>query len=92
LKGFLSNNVGNKETDYAVQCVMSLARKDDEKASVGEIAEQMLIPRSFLAKILQRRVREGAVESMRCVNVVFKKSGPQCITRGAHRCSGYCTG
>jgi Rrf2 family protein len=61
-----------RETDYAVRCVLYLAREQDQIASVGEIAEQMQIPKSFLAKILQRLVREGIVESMRGVKGGFR--------------------
>lgn len=54
-----------RETDYAVRCVIYLAQIGDKVASVGEIAQKMFIPKSFLAKILQRLVREGIVESSR---------------------------
>ncbi len=61
-----------KETDYAVRCVLYLAREQDRIASVSVIAEQMHIPKSFLAKILQRLVREGIVESIRGVSGGFR--------------------
>ncbi len=61
-----------RETDYAVRCVVYLAKEQDRIASVGEIAEQMHIPKSFLAKILQQLVREGIVESIRGVNGGFR--------------------
>lgn len=61
-----------RETDYAVRCVLFLAHEKDQVASVGEIADQMHIPKSFLAKILQRLVREGIVESIRGVNGGFR--------------------
>jgi Rrf2 family protein len=54
-----------RETDYALRCVLYLARTGKKVASVGEIAANMDIPKSFLAKILQRLVREGLVESSR---------------------------
>ncbi len=54
-----------RETDYAVRCVLYLAKIGDGVASVGEIAKRTNIPKSFLAKILQRLVREGIVESSR---------------------------
>jgi Rrf2 family protein len=57
-----------RETDYAVRCVLYLARQQGQLANVGEIARQMNIPKSFLAKILQRLVREGVAESIRGVN------------------------
>jgi len=61
-----------RETDYAIRCVLYLARDRDQITSVGEIAERMNIPRSFLAKILQRLVREGIVESIRGVKGGFR--------------------
>jgi Rrf2 family protein len=54
-----------RETDYAVRTVLYLARDRDEVASVTEIANAMHIPKSFLAKILQRLVRSGVAESVR---------------------------
>ncbi len=61
-----------RETDYAVRCVLYLAREQDHVANVGEIAEGMNIPKSFLAKILQRLVREGIAESIRGVKGGFR--------------------
>jgi len=61
-----------RETDYAVRCVLYLAQGEDVVASVSEIAGRMRIPKSFLAKILQRLMREGIVESIRGVNGGFR--------------------
>lgn len=54
-----------RETDYAVRCVLYLAQKPDQRTIVDEIAKCMHIPKHYLAKILQRLVREGIVESVR---------------------------
>ncbi len=54
-----------RETDYAVRCVLYLARERNLIASVTEIAGVMHIPKTFLAKILQRLVRGGIVASIR---------------------------
>ena len=54
-----------RETDYAVRCVLYLAQKPDQRTIVDEIARSMHIPKHYLAKILQRLVREGIVESVR---------------------------
>jgi Rrf2 family protein len=56
-----------RETDYAVRCVLYLAQKKGKRTVVGEIAREMHIPRHYLAKILQRLVRQGFVESIRGV-------------------------
>ena len=60
-----------RETDYAVRTVLHLARQEGETVSVPDIATAMQIPRSFLAKILQRLVRAGLVNSVRGVRGGF---------------------
>ena len=52
-----------KETDYAIRCVYYLARRKGEIIMVDEIAAKMLIPRSFLAKIMQKLAKAGIVKS-----------------------------
>jgi Rrf2 family protein len=54
-----------RETDYAVRTVIYLARNRGHIASASEIAHAMHIPRSFLAKILQRLVRSSILTSSR---------------------------
>jgi len=54
-----------RETDYATRCALYLAKCKDRVASVAEISKAMHIPKTFLAKILQRLVRGGIVESIR---------------------------
>jgi len=54
-----------READYAVRCVLYLSRKPGKVSSVKEITEPMQIPQSFLAKILQRLVKAGIVQSVR---------------------------
>lgn len=60
-----------RETDYGVRCVLYLARKAQEIAPVNEIAKAMHIPKSFLAKILQRLVKAGIVISGRGIGGGF---------------------
>lgn len=60
-----------RETDYAVRTVLYLARERDRNANVTEIAQAMHIPKSFLAKILQRLVRHHILQSMRGVKGGF---------------------
>jgi Rrf2 family protein len=54
-----------RETDYAVRTVLYLAKQDGRMVSVTEIAHAMLIPKSFLAKLLQRLVRNHILASSR---------------------------
>ena len=61
-----------RETDYAVRTVLYLARDGSRLASVTEIAHAMHIPKSFLAKLLQRLVRSHILMSMRGVNGGFQ--------------------
>lgn len=61
-----------RETDYAVRTVLYLARDRDRSASATEVAHAMQIPKSFLAKILQRLVRSHILTSMRGRNGGFR--------------------
>ena len=54
-----------RETDYAVRTVLYLGQQDGRMVSVTEIAHEMHIPKSFLAKILQRLVRSHILASSR---------------------------
>jgi Rrf2 family protein len=61
-----------RETDYAVRCILYLAKDDDQVSSVTEVSKNMQIPKTFLAKIFQRLVRAGLVESIRGMNGGFR--------------------
>ena len=61
-----------RETDYAVRCIIYLAKDADQVSSVTEVSQSMQIPKSFLAKIFQRLVRAGLVESIRGMNGGFR--------------------
>lgn len=65
-----------KETDYAVRCVLHLSKSPDRVVPVKEIATVMYVPRSFLAKILQKLVKAGIVESARGVKGGFRIQRP----------------
>jgi Rrf2 family protein len=65
-----------RETDYAVRCVLYLARKPEQRTIVDEIAQCMHIPKHYLAKILQRLVREGIVESVRGIKGGYRLLKP----------------
>ncbi len=61
-----------RETDYAVRCVLYLARDEDQISNVTEVSKSMHIPKTFLAKIFQRLVKAGLVESIRGMNGGFR--------------------
>ena len=61
-----------REGDYGIRSVLYLARQPLKKVSfVNEISEEYKIPRSFLAKILQKLVRAKIVRSYRGVKGGF---------------------
>jgi Rrf2 family protein len=51
-----------RETDYAIRAVYYLAQKKGAVTMVDEIAREMHIPKSFLAKIIQKLNRAGLVK------------------------------
>jgi Rrf2 family protein len=61
-----------RETDYAVRTVLYLAKNRNRMASVTEVADAMQIPKSFLAKLLQRLVRSHILASSRGINGGFQ--------------------
>lgn len=66
-----------RESDYAVRCVLYLSRCSGENPVMIEtIAAEMDIPRSFLAKILQRLARAEIVKSFRGVKGGFQLNRP----------------
>jgi len=52
-----------RETDYAIRCIYYLAGKENEVTMVDEISREMNVPKSFLAKILQRLSKADIVKS-----------------------------
>jgi Rrf2 family protein len=60
-----------RETDYAIRCVYYLSGKKGGVTMVDEISKEMNIPKSFLAKILQRLGKVSLVKSYRGVKGGF---------------------
>ena len=60
-----------RETDYAIRCVAYLCDRTGI-TMVDEIAKQKCIPKSFLAKILQKLVKAGIVKSYRGIKGGFE--------------------
>jgi Rrf2 family protein len=60
-----------RETDYAIRCVYYLAGKPGEVTMVDEIAREMCIPKSFLAKIVQKLAKAKIVQSQVGINGGF---------------------
>lgn len=61
-----------READYAIRCVLFLSQNPGRIVPAKEIAETMEIPKSFLAKILQRLSARGIVISIRGVTGGFQ--------------------
>ncbi len=61
-----------RETDYAVRCVHYLSGKRGAVTMVEEVSREMCIPRSFLAKILQKLNKASIVKSYRGVKGGFE--------------------
>lgn len=54
-----------RETDYAVRCLLHMARRPDGIFTVREISGPRGIPPAFLAKILQKLGKAGIASSVR---------------------------
>ena len=66
-----------REGDYGIRSILYLARQPFNKVSfVNEISEESKIPRSFLAKILQKLVKAKIVRSYRGVKGGFSLAKP----------------
>ncbi|MEW5743869.1 MAG: Rrf2 family transcriptional regulator [Nitrospirota bacterium] len=61
-----------RESDYAIRCVLYLSGKPGDIVMVDEIAREMEIPKSFLAKILQKLNKSGLVKSYRGIKGGFQ--------------------
>ncbi|MGD0283766.1 MAG: Rrf2 family transcriptional regulator [Dissulfurispiraceae bacterium] len=65
-----------RETDYAIRCILYLSGKQGEISMVEDIAREMQIPKSFLAKIVQKLSRASLVKSFRGVKGGFQLAMP----------------
>ena len=54
-----------RETDYAMRCTLFLSRHQEDVKMLEAVATEMAIPKSFLAKIVQKLAKAGVVESFR---------------------------
>jgi len=63
-----------RETDYAIRCLLQMAKRPDGITTVREISRSRGIPPVFLAKILQKLGRAGIVESVRGARGGFRLS------------------
>ena len=61
-----------RKADYAVRCVLFLSMEPDRTVSTAGVSGQMLVPRTFLAKILQQLTKKGIVQSVQGVTGGFR--------------------
>ena len=62
----------NKESDYAITALVSLAKKPGTVASAVELARELRIPGAFLRRILQRLGRKGIINSKKGIGGGFE--------------------
>ena len=57
----------NKETEYALRAMVytQLQNKNERRPGIIEISEEIEAPKFFTAKILQRLVKRGFIESLK---------------------------
>lgn len=62
-----------KETEYALRALayIKLQNLNGRRPGIAEIASEIETPQSFTAKILQRMVKQGFVESLKGINGGF---------------------
>ena len=62
-----------KETEYALRALVyiQLQNLKERRPGIAEIASEIETPHSFTAKILQRLVKQGFVESLKGINGGF---------------------
>lgn len=60
--------------EYALRALICLGGTEDELISIGEIAEQTLVPINYLEQLLLQLKRNGYVQSKRGVNGGYKLS------------------
>lgn len=72
-----------KETDHAVKCVLYLSKIENDFVSVSEISKKNDIPKSFLAKIIQKLTKAEILISQQGKQGGFK------LARDPHTISLY---
>jgi Rrf2 family protein len=65
--------VFKKETEYALRALVYIQMQNskERRPGIAEIASEIETPQSFTAKILQRLVKQGFVESLKGINGGF---------------------
>ena len=61
-----------RKADYAIRCLLYLSGQTEAVTSVEDISKAMLVPKTFLAKILQSLMKAGIVTSTRGIKGGFQ--------------------
>jgi Rrf2 family protein len=66
----------NRDTDYAIKALLTLAGRPDDVAAVSELAEKLGVPRPYLRKIMQRLAGGKLVRSFKGKGGGFRLGRP----------------
>jgi Rrf2 family protein len=61
-----------READYAIRCILHLSGEGSRTISAAEISKSTSIPKSFVAKILQRLSKKDLVKSVQGIAGGFR--------------------
>ena len=54
----------NRQTDYAIRVVLALAKRgEDARLPSADIQQEMLIPKSFMSRIVAQLARAGLIDT-----------------------------
>jgi len=54
----------NRQTDYAIRVILALAKQPEgTRLSTGQIGQEMLIPKTFLPRIVARLAQNGLIKT-----------------------------
>jgi len=69
-----------RESDYAIRCILYMAKNPDKIYTTTELSMIRKVPKSFLAKIFQKLTKKEIIKSVRGIKGGFKLAkDPSCI-------------
>lgn len=66
----------SQTAEYAMRSLIYLARNEERRVRVDEIAEVLQVPRNYLSKILYALSKAGVLDSLRGPRGGFQLAGP----------------
>ncbi len=61
-----------RESDYAIRCILYMAKDPDKIYTITELSMIRKVPKSFLAKIFQKLTKKEIVKSVRGIKGGFR--------------------